>query len=204
VERRLAITYIVSATTTLGIGSVAIAVLGGGLFVSAAPIQPGSKQVEVVDDYIVIHSSTTTLVPVDPALLPVDTTAAPASDSAIARVRAPSEAASPDAGDASAAAPAPVDGDASEPVQSPVTAAPPIESPDPAPAPAPTAAPKAAPAPTAPPESPSPTAAPAPAPTSAAPTPTTPPAAAPATRPPIPEGCIDPRFRNGTWKCDDD
>ena len=22
--------------------------------------------------------------------------------------------------------------------------------------------------------------------------------------PPIPEGCVNPRFRNGTWKCDDD
>ena len=57
-ERRLAVTYIISATTTLGIACVAIAAVGGGLFASAAPQIAGGKQVELIDDYIVVHSET--------------------------------------------------------------------------------------------------------------------------------------------------
>lgn len=59
-ERRLAITYAVSATATLCTACVAIATIGGGLFAHAQPsLNGGVKQVETVDDYIVLHSSTT-------------------------------------------------------------------------------------------------------------------------------------------------
>jgi hypothetical protein len=40
--------------------------------------------------------------------------------------------------------------------------------------------------------------------TLAAPEQTSPPDTAPAERPPIPEGCREPEFRRGEWRCDDD
>ena len=56
-ERRLAITYALSATATLCTACVAVATVSGGLFAQAAPsLNAGVKQVELVDDYIVIHS----------------------------------------------------------------------------------------------------------------------------------------------------
>jgi hypothetical protein len=61
-ERRLAITYIVLPPRP----SVWICYHAGWGGRSPAAPKAGSKQVEIVDDYIVIHSSTTTLVPVDP------------------------------------------------------------------------------------------------------------------------------------------
>ena len=61
-ERRLAITYALSATATLCTACVAVATISGGLFASAAPsMNGGVKQVELVDDYIVVHSPTTTI-----------------------------------------------------------------------------------------------------------------------------------------------
>lgn len=59
-ERRLAITYAVSVTATLCTACVAVATVSGGLFVQAAPsMKAGVKQVENIDDYIVVHSETT-------------------------------------------------------------------------------------------------------------------------------------------------
>lgn len=61
-ERRLAITYAVSATATLCTACVAIATVSGGLFANAAPsLNGGVKQVELVDDYIVVHSPATSI-----------------------------------------------------------------------------------------------------------------------------------------------
>lgn len=180
-ERRLAITYIVSATATFGIGCVAIAVAGGGLFVSAAPKPAGGKQIEVVDDYIVIHSSTTVAGDV------VVAAGSPRADIARSQaVPAPIVAAAPDT--TPVAAPEPTAG-------APLVAAP---TPAPAAAPAPVHAPVAAPAPT--PEAPEPTDPPqAPEPRERAPSTT-----APSSRPPVPAGCHDPEYSHGTWHCDDD
>jgi 2-oxoglutarate dehydrogenase E2 component (dihydrolipoamide succinyltransferase) len=186
VERRLAITYIVSATATFGIGCVAIAVAGGGLFVSAAPKPAGGKQIEVVDDYIVIHSSTT--VAGDVVVAPVDPLAAGSPRAALSRsqaVPAPIVAAAPDT--TPVAAPEPTAG-------APLVAAPPAA------APAPVHAPVAAPAPT--PEAPEPTDPPqAPEPPVRERAPST---TAPSSRPPVPVGCHDPEYDHGTWHCDDD
>jgi hypothetical protein len=67
-ERRLAITYAVSVTATLCTACVAVATVSGGLFVSAAPaMKVGVKQVENIDDYIVVHSATTAPSPVTSA-----------------------------------------------------------------------------------------------------------------------------------------
>ncbi len=201
-ERRLAITYIVSATTTFGVACVTIAIAGGGLFASAAaPQAAGANQIEVVDDYIVIHSSSTALATIDTTLVPVDLgpAPAPASRSQIAPASAP--AAAPAAGESPVSEvtpnldphPAqPEDAVApSEPAPSPTPEAPAAPAVSSAPAPSPSA--------TVTPNDP-----PAAEPPAPAPTPTTPPTTAPAARPPIPEGCRDPRFRNGTWRCDDD
>ena len=157
-ERRLAITYIVSATTTFGIACVAFATASGGLFASAASKSPSGTQVEIVDDYIVVRSSTT-VATADPAAAPT----------------APSDT-------GSASAPVARGGSSAAPAAAP--AAPAAEVSNVAPE-VPAASPAAPSAPDAP---------------VLAPTPTT---VAPA-RPPIPDGCIDPRFRNGAWKCDDD
>ncbi|MGZ6961908.1 MAG: hypothetical protein ACXVLM_19600, partial [Ilumatobacteraceae bacterium] len=82
-ERRLAITYSVTATTTLGIACLAIAAVGGGLFASAAPrLAGGAKQVELVDDFIVVHTSTTVATT---DALPSSTDAAPAPSPATKR-----------------------------------------------------------------------------------------------------------------------
>lgn len=185
-ERRLAITYIVSATATFGFGCVAIAAAGGGLFASAAPKPAGGKQIEVVDDYVVIHSSTTVLALSDVAIAPLE----PSADSprwAISR---------------SGTAPSPASGGAAVPeaAQASDTPEPGANSPLSI-GPTATPAPAAEPAPTAsepdPPQSTQPAATNPPAP--AAPS-----SAAPAARPPIPDGCDNPRFASGTWQCDDD
>ena len=50
-----------SATATLGVAALAFAAVDGGLFVHAAPAtSAGAKTIEIVDDYIVVHSPTTT------------------------------------------------------------------------------------------------------------------------------------------------
>jgi len=202
VERRLAITYIVSATTTFGIACVAIATASGGLFASAAPKPSSDTQVEIVDDYIVVHSSTTTLVAVDPPVPPGDSggsgsASPPAARGAAAPAGQLQALAAPDA------APVPVvlpDAPVASPTEAVVSAASQGEVSEAPSAPQPAAAAPSSPsvpAATQPPatQAPAPTVAPAPV----APTPTT----VAAARPPIPDGCVDPRFRNGAWKCDD-
>jgi hypothetical protein len=192
VERRLAITYIISATTTLGIGSIAIAAVGGGLFASAYASGVGVKRVEMINEYIVVHSPTTTTVVDDAAAAPPDMETALVRQSAILRSKTPST---------TLAAPAPVVEAAALP-----QAAPPGTPAPAAPAPAPAAPASAAPAPapaapsTEPPGAEPPEAEdPAPPSTVAAP-----PTTASTVRPPIPEGCREPEFRHGTWECDDD
>ena len=200
-ERRLAITYIVSATTTFGVGCVAIAAASGGLFVSAAPKSTGGKQLELVDEYVVLRSSTS---------VPTIETAAPTLDITAALVPASPLAA------AIAAKPvatqAAVSGAAAQPD---VTVAA-LPTPETAPAPAPT--PESAPTPEPAPATPSaPIPAPA-APTTMAPKPittTAPPAAVPSGAripndwpankpiPPIPPGCEKPQLEdNGKWNCE--
>ena len=90
-ERRLAITYAVSATATLCTASIAIATVSGGLFVSAAPaLKGGAKQVELIDDYIVVHSpdTTTAVTSADPSL-ERSYIVAPAPESTVATTAAP-------------------------------------------------------------------------------------------------------------------
>jgi hypothetical protein len=182
VERRLAITYIVSATTTFGIACVAIATASGGLFVSAEPKPGPGKQVEIVDDYIVVHSSTTVLAADTPspksaltrAPLPPSAVIAPAPAPAVA----PAEAVTADA---------PLS--ETPPTAAPASAKVPDEDPAPAPAPSPSAESD---------DQPEPASAPAITNKPAAP------ASGPAARPPVPPGCHDPEFSHGTWKCDDD
>ena len=56
----------VSVTATMATACIAIAAVAGGLFAEAAsPSQPRVKQVEMIDDYIVVHSTdpATTSVP---------------------------------------------------------------------------------------------------------------------------------------------
>ena len=198
-ERRLAITYIVSATTTFGIACVAIAITGGGLFANAAPPRGGGKHVEIVDDYIVVHTSTSVAL-TDPAATPVDVQPV-TPGSPISRVRAPGSPTAPVVVAAGAAAPSPTDtavadaGNqaASQPDQASAAGSP---SPDGS-LDAPVAASPVVPAKT------SPVDAPAPATTATPSPPSTTPVVA-ATRPPIPDGCVNPRFRNGAWKCDDE
>ena len=186
-ERRLAITYIVSATATFGIGCVAIAAAGGGLFVSAAPKPAEGKQVEVVDDYVVIRSSTTIVAAGDAAIAPLDplATSAVSPPAAISR---PLVTSTPATGDAAAVPTTHIDAPEAT-VAGPLMAAPVAVR-------APVAA---EPQPADAPEPPEPPAAslPAPAPAAAAPTTS-------GGRPPIPDGCDNPQFRNGTWNCNDD
>lgn len=201
-ERRLAITYIVAATTTFGVACFTIAIAGGGLFASAASPRPaGVKQVEIIDDYIVIHSSSTTIAPTDPAaVVPVEIAAAPTPalhPAPAARSQVTPTPAVPAPSAVPELAPSVEPHPATEESPATLTPAPvaePLVTNAPAASPAPSPAPSAPVTPSAP-----PAAAPA-----AVPPPTTPPTTAPAARPPIPEGCIDPRFRNGTWRCDDD
>lgn len=90
-ERRLAITYAVSATATLCTASIAIATLSGGLFVSASPaLHVGAKQMELIDDFIVIHSpdTTTAVTSADPSL-DRSYIIAPAPESTVATTAAP-------------------------------------------------------------------------------------------------------------------
>jgi hypothetical protein len=178
VERRLAITYIVSASITFGVACVAVAVTGGGLFASAAPTPADGKQVEMVDDYIVVHSSTTVVAGDAAPVVDAAPVAPGASRSAMARPQSPAASASADA-----SASQPDTGGTDAPMQTSVST--PAEA---APAPAATPAPS---------ETPSP-ATPAPA------APQPPSTTIAAARPPVPDGCINPRFRNGAWKCDDD
>jgi hypothetical protein len=99
-ERRLAITYALSATATLCTASIAIASVSGGLFAQAAPsLKSGVKQVELVDDYIVVHSPSASI-PTAPqsALMQAfvvapTTTEAPAPTDPPATVAAPAPAA---------------------------------------------------------------------------------------------------------------
>jgi hypothetical protein len=181
VERRLAITYIVSATTTFGIACVAIATASGGLFASAEPKPAPGKQ-EIVDDYIVVHSSTTVLAAdaADPGA--VD----PRPKSALTRAPLPAAAAT--------AAPALAPPEA-------VTADAPLSETPPTAAPASAKVPDEAPAPAPSFESDD---EPVPAPAPAATSEPAAPASGPAARPPVPPGCHDPEFSHGTWKCDDD
>ena len=181
VERRLAITYSVTATTTLGIACLAIAAVGGGLFASAAPRLPGAvKQVEMIDDFIVLHTSTTVATTAADAApnstegtsTPLPARKPPVAALAAAPVPAPATASAspaPDAGTPSAQVPQP---------QTPAPAPAPKSAPDPTSAPAPAPAPSAAPAPaSAPAPAPAPARAPAPAPAPApspTPAPTTP------------------------------
>ncbi len=59
-DHRLRIAHALSATATLGVAAVAFAAVDGGLFVHAAPAtRSGAKMIEIVDDYIVVHSPTT-------------------------------------------------------------------------------------------------------------------------------------------------
>lgn len=220
-ERRLAITYSVSATATLGVACFAIAAVGGGLFASASPKKAaGGKSVEFVDDYIVLHSSTT-LAPTDTTLL-VDLgnvpAPAPSGSTHVASGAAAPIAAAPIApappADSPAAANVPADAPASGPAPAATDpAVPPPSASTPAPAPAPattlpkstTTAPKPAPAP-------------APAPATTAPrstttVPTTSSTLPPGVQipsdwppgtpiPPIPAGCQQPQLEdNGVWNC---
>jgi hypothetical protein len=58
-DRRLRISYAATATATLCSACLAAAAISGSFFASAAStLRPGVKQVETVDDYIVVHSST--------------------------------------------------------------------------------------------------------------------------------------------------
>jgi hypothetical protein len=60
-ERRLTITYAVSAVATLCTAGLAIATVFGSPLVQARPgINPGVARVETVDDYVVVPSSATT------------------------------------------------------------------------------------------------------------------------------------------------
>ena len=188
-ERRLAITYIVSATTTFGIACVAIATASGGLFVSAGPKNPAGAQIVIVDDYIVVHSSTTTPVVevLDPTTADVTVATASSPKSAFAQTQVPAVSASP-------AQPVV----AVTPVEPAVAGAPEAATP-PATSPASAQMPDQVGAATTSPEVDEPDA-PAAAPSSGPPATTS----APAARPPIPAGCHDPEFRNGAWHCDDD
>ena len=77
-----------SATATLCTASIAIATISGGLFVQAAPsLNAGVKQLELVDDYIVVHSPTTTTPPA--ALERSYIVAPPAPDPTVATTAAP-------------------------------------------------------------------------------------------------------------------
>jgi outer membrane biosynthesis protein TonB len=116
-ERRLAITYAVSATATLCTACLAVATVSGGLFVSAAPaMKMGVRTVEHVDDYIVVHSPTTTA----PAALPAVVVPQ-------AYIVAPEPATTTAATDAPVVTPAPA------PAPAPVVKAKPAAAPAPAP-----------------------------------------------------------------------
>lgn len=65
-EPKIAKISAVSVTATMATACIAIAAVAGGLFAEAAsPSQPRVKQVEMIDDYIVVHSTdpATTSVP---------------------------------------------------------------------------------------------------------------------------------------------
>ena len=221
-ERRLAVTYIISATTTLGIACVAIAAVGGGLFASAAPQVAGGKQVELIDDYIVVHSETTAETIAGAADLgaaaaaAVTATAASAGPTAPADTPAPGAIATAPPQTSAGAAP---DAPRSESPASTTPPAPATTAGAPTPAataaPSPTAAPAPTAAPTTQPRAPAPTAAPttqppAPTVTTAAPAIAGVPQGAripsdwPASKPipPIPPGCKMPQLEdNGVWNC---
>lgn len=205
-ERRLAITYSVSATATLGLACVAFAAVGGGIFVSAAPKLNGEgKSVEFIDEYIVLHSSTT--------LAPIETTAvldagslpapAPAAASGAAPRASAPVAASPDLVAAPAAQPDTLAAAAPDTVSAPAAPSPEAAAPPPEPSPSPAAA-------TTAPQATTPL--PKPTPTTTAPSSSTLPRGAkipkdwPAGRPipPIPPGCKEPQLEdNGVWNCDE-
>jgi uncharacterized membrane protein YgcG len=118
-ERRLAITYAVSTSIMLSAACVAVATVSGGLFVQAAPgLNAGIKKVEMIDDYIVLHSPTTSpstaevtkayIVAPAAALVP-DPTVPPSTDSApeILNVQPPAPAPAPVHKAAPAVAPMP-------------------------------------------------------------------------------------------------
>lgn len=219
-ERRLAITYSITATVTLGIACFAFAAVGGGLFADAVPELTGEgKSVEFIDDYIVLHSSST-LAPDLTAFVGVDSVPAPAPAGDTPRAAAQADgstaapgpvALAPAAPDAPAAATldAPSNqGPAPTPAQAAAPAPPPAPLPVPAPAPAPpmttTVAPKPAPAPAPAPTTTAPRATTTTAPTTSLPSgvriPSDWPSGTPI--PPIPPGCREPQLEdNGVWNC---
>jgi hypothetical protein len=215
VERRLALTYSVSAAATLVAGSFAIAALGGGLFAGATPrTSVDGMRIETVDDYVVVHSSIT--VATDMATIAVGPGPAPGSETS-AGSAAPT-------GNAQSVGPLPTPtqpptGTAEGPGPDSPATVPPIASLDPIQPPTPEAAPEGTPAPAlapVPPASapaastpPSTVAAPQPPPTVAPSIPAAPsgariPSDWPADKPipPIPAGCGQPQLEdNGVWNC---
>ncbi len=218
-ERRLALTYSVSAVVTLAAGCFTIAAVWGGLFAGASPrASADGTRMEMVDDYIVVHSSTTVAPEVAAVLGDLQPTASGSTRSAGTAAptgRAPavgplhtptaSPTGTPDV-------PAPD----SPTTVSPIAALAPIQPPPPADtaAPDPTPPPAVAPGPVASPASapaastpPSTTAAPQPPPAPASPAvpsgvriPSDWPADKPI--PPIPAGCRQPQLEdNGVWNC---
>jgi hypothetical protein len=74
VKRHTAKASAISVTATLATGCIAFAAVAGGLFAEAAsPPNPVVKQVERIDDYIVVHTTAaeTTVAPVTIAAEPV-------------------------------------------------------------------------------------------------------------------------------------
>lgn len=58
-ERRLKVVLAFAASTTLASACLAIAAIEGGIFATASPPSAGGvHEIELVDDYIVVHSST--------------------------------------------------------------------------------------------------------------------------------------------------
>ena len=107
-ERRLAITYALSATATLVTACVAIATVSGGLFAQAAPSRKaGVKQVELVDNYIVVHSPTTTIAAAPQSALMQAFIVAPAPAPAPDPTDPPTTVAAPPAAKVQPPAPAP-------------------------------------------------------------------------------------------------
>jgi hypothetical protein len=221
VERRLAITYSVSAVAILAASCFTSAALSGGFSVGAAPRFAGGTKIERVDDYIVVHSSTTMAPDTTDASLsvepsPLGSGASAATVAQTGRVRPPGQVPSPPSTpDAAVDTPtvppipalAPVVPAPARPVPpTPDAEPPPVPTPAPAPpsaaapAPAPTPAPTAVPAPTpAPAPQPPPTVAPA-----GSPVPAGVPRDWPANKPipPMPPGCRQPQLEdNGVWNC---
>jgi len=183
VKRRLTLTYLLSAATTCGLGCVAI-------LATTQPYSPhvealesfSGNGVEVLNEYVVVHSpAPSTVAP--PATTSTTTSPPLVADDPLAN-SVDLAVTSPPTRDIAAASTEPVVA-ADHPAE-PTGPAEPVEPADPTP-PAQSEPAAVRPSPPA-----------APEPTASSDT------AAPAERPPIPEGCIEPEFRNGEWQCDDD